>query len=655
MNGLLDHHAELLRASAISDDVAAERGYWSAERPGELVQVFGREQRKLVPALVIPTFDVHGEVCFSQLRPDRPRVVKGRSRKYEMPYGARMALDVPPAVRGVLGDPTVPLLFTEGARKADAAVSAGLCAVDLVGVWTWRGRNGDGGLTALADFELIALNGRLAYPAFDSDAMQKVEVHRALVRFSAFLRSRGAELRFIYLPSGELGVKTGLDDYLAAGHDRDDVLGLAVDELRPLAGGARAGAGAATGSSGSTGGDRSDFRERLGRTDDRMKHGGDLTRPVIEAMRVYQHIEDVGHVQIVLGTAVTALLAGDPLWMMVVGGPSSGKTEDLRSLDGMARSVDEVTRAGLLGWIGTPTKGRVGGLLPKIGASGLATIADFSTLLAGERNERERTYAALRRIYDGRYMRNLGQIPEPLMWEGRLTLIAAVTGVVDSYSSHGDALGPRWVYCRIPEFSAEGKQKAARLARRTASDKDAHRGHVRALAGTAIADAAARIGQVTVSEQLGDKIISAAIAATQARAGVPRSSYGQREVIGEVVREEPMRLAGQLELLARGLLALRIPEADATGLVRRCALDSIDQTRRRALAELVTGEVLSAYSLAKRLGCDWHVASRALGDLELIGLVGEVQAAAEGRRGEREARGYRLCGEYAPFVIEAFS
>ena len=100
-----------------------------------------------------------------------------------------------------------------------------------------------------------------------------------------------------------------------------------------------------------------------------MKHGGDLTRPVIEAMREYQHIEDAGHVQIVLGTAVTTLLDGDPLWVMVVGGPSSGKTEALRALDGLARSVDEVTRAGLLGWIGTPTKGRVGGLLPKIGAS----------------------------------------------------------------------------------------------------------------------------------------------------------------------------------------------------------------------------------------------------------------------------------------------
>jgi len=44
-------------------------------------------------------------------------------------------------VRAHLGDPTIPLLITEGIRKADAAVSAGLCAVDILGVWNWRGRN----------------------------------------------------------------------------------------------------------------------------------------------------------------------------------------------------------------------------------------------------------------------------------------------------------------------------------------------------------------------------------------------------------------------------------------------------------------------------------------------------------------------------------
>ena len=237
---LLDHHAKLLRASAISEEVAGARGYWSATKPIHLDRWFGMTQRRLVPALVIPTYDVSGETVFCQLRPDQPRTKDGRVRKYELPHKAQVAVDVPPGVRAVLGDPSVPLLITEGARKADAALTVGLCAVDLVGVWTWRGRYGHGGLTALADFENIALNGRVVYLAFDSDAMTKREVHAALVRFSAFLRRRDADVRIVYLPSGDGGTKVGLDDFLAAGHTRDDVLALAVDELRALGGDARA-------------------------------------------------------------------------------------------------------------------------------------------------------------------------------------------------------------------------------------------------------------------------------------------------------------------------------------------------------------------------------------------------------------------------------
>ena len=233
----LAHHAELLARSAIADDVAAERGYWSATEPRQLERWFSSPaQRRLVPALVIPTFDTRGEVAFCQLRPDAPRVVDGKTRKYEIPRGARMVVDVPPRVRPVLGNPNVPLVITEGARKADAAVSVGLHAVDLVGVWTWRGRNDDGGLTALPDFEQIAFNGRVIYLAFDSDAMAKREVHQALERLAGFLGTRGAELRFVYLPSTDGGTKTGLDDFLADGHSRDDVLALATDMLRPLAG-----------------------------------------------------------------------------------------------------------------------------------------------------------------------------------------------------------------------------------------------------------------------------------------------------------------------------------------------------------------------------------------------------------------------------------
>ncbi len=235
---LLPQHQARIEASAISAEIAAERGYWSATKPSELAN-FGREQRRLMPALVTPMYNVRGELALETIRPDKPRLDRksGKPRKYEFPWRCEMVVDVPPRVRPVLGDPKVPLVITEGARKADAAVSAGLYAIDIAGVYTWRGRNEHGGLTVLACWEQIALNGRLIYLGFDSDAMQKREVHEALRRFSTFLGDRDADLRYIYLPSGEGGAKTGLDDYLAAGHTRNDLLALALDQLRPLPGG----------------------------------------------------------------------------------------------------------------------------------------------------------------------------------------------------------------------------------------------------------------------------------------------------------------------------------------------------------------------------------------------------------------------------------
>jgi hypothetical protein len=64
-------------------------------------------------------------------------------------------------------NPYVPLIVTEGLRKADAAVSVGVCCLGLLGVWNWRGRNEVGGATALVDWERIALKGRSVYLAFD--------------------------------------------------------------------------------------------------------------------------------------------------------------------------------------------------------------------------------------------------------------------------------------------------------------------------------------------------------------------------------------------------------------------------------------------------------------------------------------------------------
>ncbi|MDQ3259073.1 MAG: DUF3854 domain-containing protein, partial [Acidobacteriota bacterium] len=147
---LLSHHAELISASAISDEVVRARGYRTVTDKAELKALgFGEAQRR-TPALLIPVRSVTGEIATYQIRPDEPRIKDGKPLKYETPAGTRMALDIPPMARLMLADPALPLFITEGARKADAAVSRGLCCVALLGVWNFRGMNEHGGLTALA-------------------------------------------------------------------------------------------------------------------------------------------------------------------------------------------------------------------------------------------------------------------------------------------------------------------------------------------------------------------------------------------------------------------------------------------------------------------------------------------------------------------------
>lgn len=222
---VFDHHAKLLRESAICVEVAQQRGYRSVDRRKELGQLGFTSPQQQIPGLLLPVHDETGEIALYQYRPDEPRVHRNTLKvvKYETPSKARMTVDVPPRVREHLGNPNRPLWITEGIRKADAAVSAGLDCLALLGVYNWRGTNDNGGTTALAFWESVALKSRRVYLCFDSDVMLKIEVHTALVRLGAFLSNRGAHVAYAYLPSSD-GGKVGLDDYLAAGGKVPDLV-----------------------------------------------------------------------------------------------------------------------------------------------------------------------------------------------------------------------------------------------------------------------------------------------------------------------------------------------------------------------------------------------------------------------------------------------
>jgi hypothetical protein len=198
---LLPQHQALITASGIADDVSRARGYWSATEKSDLECLGFPAYQRRVPALVIPVWNVYGEIETYQLRPDTPRTnaKTGKAIKYETQAGSRMLIDVPPGTRPQLDDPSIPLWITEGIRKADSGVSQGLAIVALLGVWNSIGTNAKGGKTVLVDWRSIALNGRTVYLAFDSDAATNRQVAAALNWLGQFLRRRDARVRYVRL------------------------------------------------------------------------------------------------------------------------------------------------------------------------------------------------------------------------------------------------------------------------------------------------------------------------------------------------------------------------------------------------------------------------------------------------------------------------
>ena len=196
------HRRALEVESGIRADVIATRGYRTITKQVEVKRLGFDDSQCRVPALLLPVWGLNGEITTYQLRPDIPRISKGKAIKYESPSGSVMAMDCSPLIRDQIMDVRVPLLITEGVKKADAAISHGGCCLALLGVWNWRGRDAHGGKRLLADFDRIPLNDREVFVIYDSDLLEKDAVAQALIRLGRVLEhSFHAAVRVVHLPS----------------------------------------------------------------------------------------------------------------------------------------------------------------------------------------------------------------------------------------------------------------------------------------------------------------------------------------------------------------------------------------------------------------------------------------------------------------------
>jgi hypothetical protein len=95
---------------------------------------------------------------------------------------------------------------------------------------------------------------------------------------------------------------------------------------------------------------------------------------------------------------------------------------------------------------GTPARqqaqGAKGGLLRQVANPGLLCLKDFTSTLTIRPENKAEVLNALREIYDGHWIRRLGTDGgRVLEWRGKLGLVFACTGVIDTHHSTEDALG----------------------------------------------------------------------------------------------------------------------------------------------------------------------------------------------------------------------
>lgn len=368
---------------------------------------------------------------------------------------------------------------------------------------------------------------------------------------------------------------------------------------------------------------------------------GTQPRALDEVLEVFRRWlllpDDPAGVLVPLAVAQANRMAGDPVWLLDIRPPGWGKTEGIAPIAGALREahmVSTLTEASLLS--GTSRKERqrdsTGGLLRTVGEYGILVLKDFTSILSMHREQRASTIAALREVYDGSWVRNVGTDGgRTLEWQGKVGVIAGCTEAYDRHHGVIGAMGDRFLIHRAPTPDPEAvAQRALEVA--------GHEGQMRAELTAAVAGLFAGLPWGDAPELLEEgsperqQLVDVALIATQARSTVERDDYS-REIENVHGAEAPTRLLKALMLLRAALIVIGLSPEEAHKLTARVALDSIPQHRRRLLSNLaVLGPDyrIITKDAAMDLGLPVRTTERVLEDLAAQGMIVHT-AGSQGR------------------------
>jgi hypothetical protein len=339
----------------------------------------------------------------------------------------------------------------------------------------------------------------------------------------------------------------------------------------------------------------------------------------ISFLRSEFHNPDIEAIECIFSCLVAHYFEGEPIWLFVIAPPGSGKTSigiNSASSWPLAHVEGDINmRAMMCGQKG----GEHTSVLDQYGKSFVLLFKDFTSILSKKEDDQKELIGLFREMYDGAYARKTAT--RWGSWEGKATIIAAVTPAIErAWAVHRD-LGERFMQVRWP--NGMGVNIAARAR--------AQRGRERAISqkmrelSLKIAEACCKLKQrATLTEAQGARIDHLASMIAVLRGHIVRDSHAGREIIEVSACEEPSRLAKSLEALC-SFHAILWGRTEATEddmkIAIRVGFDSIPNNRSRVVraipsdAPILVGEIRRLTGMV-RSTIDWTC-----DELEAMGVL----------------------------------
>ena len=338
------------------------------------------------------------------------------------------------------------------------------------------------------------------------------------------------------------------------------------------------------------------------------------------------YLPDPAILKLVLATYVAAKLQRKhPVWLIVIGAPSGGKTSMFEVLGGLPKVVvaASVTEAGLLSRRATKDGPVFSGLLAETGSTeGLLVWKDLNSMFQREPRELRKVFAAFGEIYDGHWRRITGSnATAPIPWSGKLTVLGAATDGIEEHLPMFAQMGHRFFYYRLPEndederlvlgsVAAQNAQTGARTAELLKTETQRFLLNLKFDESGMDLEGSALLSLTLIADL-----------ATRCRAHVPTDFRGGVEMILSI-EESPRMIAGLTTLIA-ALVVLGVPDDEIWSLVLEVALGGIPKVRRSVIDLLAANPsaewTISQFGYELRIGED--AIKRVLNELHALELI----------------------------------